>query len=273
MTRPIPTGPPTRQESSGGMAYYTNTQIMRDVALPIRKSPVRFGVLGRNGLSSNSWGVYSENSGNIYVACRDNMKALKISLHQSGKQHIAFTSESGLEMTEGSRFWDQWWDPQLQNDTKIVPSFSLMFPSWGLGLNQATRDANPKVWGKNQLLVEAAETPEATVVSFVFTDDDLEMRFSTVGESRSFPLAILPARAGKKLWVIAKQGPEGNMKELAGRGIGSINVGIVAEKLKGFPSGHVLGMCVTGFTKDGGAYMLPFPAQMHWKESEQMGTS
>ena len=272
MARTMSAVPTTSQELSGGMAYYTNLRIMRDVTLPIRESPVRFGVLARNGLSSNSWGVWSTKSGDIYVACRDNMKELKISLHRSGKQHIAFTFESDIEMTEGSRFWDQWWEPQFHNDTEAIPSFNLLFPSWGLSLNRAMRDANPKVWDKNQILVEAAESPEATVVSFVVTDDDLEMRFNTVGESRSFPLAILPARAGKKLWVIAQQGPEGNMKELAGHGIGSIDVGL-AEKLKGFSSGHVLGMCVTGLTKDGGAYMLPFPVQTHWKEIEQTRAS
>ena len=36
---------------------------------------------------------------------------LKISLHKSGKQHIAFTSESKHQTTAGNRFWDQWWEP------------------------------------------------------------------------------------------------------------------------------------------------------------------
>ena len=91
---------PEDAETDEGIPVYTNLKNMRDVTLPLRESPIRFGVLRRNGLSSNAWGVWSENSGDIYVACRDNMKELKISLHQSGKQHIAFTSESGLEMTE-----------------------------------------------------------------------------------------------------------------------------------------------------------------------------
>ena len=261
------TVPITDDEASGGMAYYENLNLGYDVTLPIRESPLRFGVLRKNGLSSNAWGVWSEKSGDIYVTCRDHMKDLKISLHQSGKQHIAFTSESGLEMTEGSRFWNQWWEPQFHNGHKVVPSFNLLFPSWGLSLTQAMRDTNPRVWNKNPIMVEAAESPVATIVSFVITDDDLELRFNTIGESRSFPLGILPARSGKKLWVIAQQGPEGNMKELAGRGIGSIDTDMV-EKLRGMPSGHVLGMCVTGLTEDAGAYMMPFPAQMHWKGTE-----
>ena len=196
------------------------------------------------------------------------MKELKISLHQSGKQYIGFTSESGLETTEGSRFWDEWWEPQFHKGSKIVPSFSLLFPSWGLGLTQAIRDANLTVWNKNQIFVEAAESPEATIVSFVLTDIGFEMRFNTIGASRSIPLAVLPARPGKTLWVLARQGPEGNMKDLARHGFSSINVDMV-EKLKSLPSGHVLGVSVTGRSGDAGRYMLPFPGQMHWAATAQ----
>ena len=74
----------------------------------------------------------------------------------------------------------------------------------------------------------------------------------------------------KKLWVIARQGPEGNMKELAERGIGSINADMV-EKLKDLPSGHVLGLSVTGRSGEAGRYMLVFPAQMH-RGSRGIGT-
>ncbi len=194
------------------------------------------------------------------------MKETKVSLHQSGKQHFGFTSESGLETAEGGRFWDEWWEPQLHNGSKIVPSYSLLFPSWALALTKAMRDANSKVWSKNQVFVEAAETPEATIVSLVITDSDSEFTFNANGELLSIPLAVLPVRANKKLWVIARQGPEGNMRELAEHGIRSINADMV-EKLRDLPSGHVLGMTVTGRSGDAGRYMLPFPAQMHWKET------
>ena len=251
---------------SRGMAYHKNLKLGYDVTLPIGDSPVRFGVMRKSGLSSNAWGVYVEPSGDIYLVCRDHMKETKVSLHQSGKQHFGFTSDSGLETADGGRFWDEWWEPQFHKGSKVVPSYSLLFPSWALGLTQAMRDANPKVWNKNQVLVEAAETPEATIVSLVITDLDAELKFNTNGELQSFPLAILPVRNDKKLWVIARQGPEGNMKELAERGISSINADMV-EKLRALPSGHMLGLSVIGRSGDAGRYMLPFPAQMHWKDS------
>ncbi|MXY42470.1 MAG: hypothetical protein F4Y50_00135 [Dehalococcoidia bacterium] len=60
------------------------------------------------------------------------------------------------------------------------------------------------------------------------------------------------------------------MKELAEHGIRGINADMV-EKLRDLPSGHVLGMTITGRSGDAGRYMLPFPAQMHWKENEEHG--
>ncbi len=54
---------------SEGMAYHKNLKLGYDVTLPIGASLVRFGVLGKNGLSSNAWGVYVEPSGDIYLVC------------------------------------------------------------------------------------------------------------------------------------------------------------------------------------------------------------
>ena len=184
---------------------------------------------------------------------------------------MAFTTESGLEMKEGSRYWDVWAEPQDHNGSKAVPTFDLYFPSWGLGLTKADRDGNPKVWNKNQVFVEAAESPKATVVSFVIADDKANMQFSTSDELPSFLLAVLPARPGKVIWIIANHVPEGNMKGLAGQGLGGID-GEMAQKLVDFPSGHTLGMCVTGLTTEGGAFMMPFPVQMHWKDISQTTT-
>ena len=259
-------------EESGGMAYYLNSTLKHDTELPLRESPIRFAVMRRNGLSSNAWRVWVEESGDMYIAGRDHMKTLKISLHKSGKHHIAFTSESGLEMTAGSRFWDQWSEPNYDG-SKVAPTFNLFFPSWGLNLTQDLRDADAGVWDKNQISVEAAESPVATRVSFVITDADFTMRFSTGGDSPSFPLGVVSTESGKKLWVIASYSPEGNMKELAGKGIRELQSSLngageasyvdmdIVEKLREMPSGHVLGMCVSGLTKEGGAFLMPFAVE------------
>ena len=259
--------PMTTEEVSEGIAYYRNLRINPDITLPLREGPIRFGMLRRNDLSSNSWRVWTTKAGDIYIACRDHMTDQKISLHQSGKQQIAFTSESGIETTAGSRFVDQWWEPEHTSDSKVTSTFTLLFPSWALTLTQAIRDESPRIWNRNQVFIEAAESPITTVVSFIISDEDLTMRFNTEGESPSFPLSILPARSGKKLWVVASHVPEGNMMSLAEQCIGDFNSSInedVKDKVRDLPSGHVLGMCATGRSAAGGAFMMPFSVEMHW---------
>ena len=201
------------------------------------------------------------------------MKELKISLHRSGQHRIAFTSESKLEMTEGNRLRNRWDEPDSHNSTKVVPSFDLFFPSWALFLTQDIRETDVGVWSKNQVFVEAAESPVATAISFVITDEDSTIKSSPDGDSPNVPLGVLPARSGKRLWVIARHTPEGNMKELVGQGIKGFQSGIeetssLVDQLSGLPSGGTLGMCVTGLRPTGGGFLMPYVAEMHWKGTD-----
>ena len=251
-----------------GMAYYTNPKIANEIELPISKTPIRFGVKRRNGLSSNSWRVWVEKSDDIYIICRDNMKELKISLHKSGKQHIAFSSDSDQRMEDGSRFWNQWWEPPFDKVSMVVPTFHLLFPSWGLGLTEAIRQQNPKVWDNNQILLDAAESPKATIVSFILTDDS-EIHFNTIKQMPSLALGTLDASAGKKLWVLASHVPEGNMKELAAVSIDEVTKLGESKALEEMPDGHIFGLAVSGPTDNGGTYFMPFPARIH-RESDEL---
>ena len=47
------------------------------LTLPMRKSPIRFAVQQTSGITSNAWGVQTENTGDAYVYCRDCMKGQK----------------------------------------------------------------------------------------------------------------------------------------------------------------------------------------------------
>ena len=147
------------------------------------------------------------------------MKETKISLHESGAQHMAYTPESGHTMPDGTRFISQWTQPNYDDGSKLVPGFYLLFPSWALGLTQEMRDANVDVWNKNQIFFEAAESPLATIVSFTVTDADLSVRFNPAGDTPNCPLAVLASGTGKKLWVVAQHIPEGNMRQLAEKGL------------------------------------------------------
>ena len=261
--------PTTGAEAPQGIAYYKNLKLGNDLELPIRESSVRFSVIRSNGLSSNAWRVWVDDHGNAYIRSRDHLQNLKVSLHKSGKQHIAFTPESTHQMSEGNRFWDQWWEPDHYRGPQVVPTFNLFFPSWALALTQAIRDSNPKIWNKNQISIEAAETPMATVISFVITDDDVNMRFSTTGESRHFPMAILPLRPGKTLWAVIWHRPEGNMRVLAEQGMSELaaNFAATPEKFLATPDGEVLGMCVSGKMQDGGAFLMPYAIEPYRPEA------
>ena len=258
---PTPNG-----EGTCGMAYYKNLNLGHDIELPIRESPVRFGVMRKNGLSSNSWRVWGDSENNFYVRARDHMRESKISLHVSGAQHMAFTPESGHVAADGSRFINRWQQPNYDDGSELAPSFYLLFPSWSLGLSQEVRDENVAVWSKNQIFVEAAEPPFATIVSFTITNAELTVRFDTTGKTPSFPLALLHPESGKNLWVVAQHVPEGNMRNLAEQGLREVNArvnGPAREKVETMPDGHVLGMSVSGPSPSGGEYLMLFPAQLH----------
>ena len=248
----------TKSDKDDGMAIHLNRATVGTSVLPLRNSPVRFAVIGGNGLSSHAWGVYVEKGEEIYIICRDAKNVPKISLHGSGKQHIAFSEETGPTMADGGRFWNQRREPPYYGSPKVVPSFTLLFPSWSLGLTYEMREGNPKVWKKNQVLVEGAESPMATLVSFLITDDDLRMR---QGESPSFPLAVIPARPGKKLWIVAHHEPEGNMRDIAAMAIRDADAK-QGRHLHDDHEGNVLDMCLTGPGGEAGAYMMQLPVRI-----------
>lgn len=260
------TDPTPPEEPNKGVAYYKNLNLGHDIELPISDSPVRFGVMRRSGQSSNCWRVWGDSKGNFYISARGHMKESKISLHESGRQHMAFTPESEHTMPNGGRFISQWSQPNYDDDSKLVPSFYLLFPSWALGVTREMRGANVGVWRTNRIFVQSAESPLATIVSFTITNADSTVRFNTTGETPSFPLAVLSSGSVKKLWVVAQHIPEGNMKNLAEQGLRHANAIInttVRERLAGMPSGHMLGMSVSGPALDGGEYLMLFPGQLH----------
>ena len=132
-------------EDHHGAAYYIRQGTEPAPTLPLRSSPMRFAVMRKDGLSSNAWRVWVDPAPDAYVLCRDHMKEMKASLHQSGKQHIAFTSKTGIEMTKGSRFWNQWTEPQYYDGSQVIPTLNLFFSRLGAhpdGRNEAGQSRN-----------------------------------------------------------------------------------------------------------------------------------
>jgi hypothetical protein len=116
--------------------------------LPIRKGPVRFAVGPPNGLTSNSWTLWANRKGDVYISCRDNFKEAKVSLHASGRWRMGFTSAAlaknpNLVPLEGNRAWEVWDQPppQLPN---VTIAFRLYFPTSELAVRPEQRQ--PDQW-------------------------------------------------------------------------------------------------------------------------------
>ena len=235
------------------MANGQNMYVRKGVQLPVRQGPVRFAVQMPNGRTSNAWRVWTQNS-DAYICCRDNMQETKISLHRSGKQHIAFTRESRIEMIPGSRFWNQWREPTQQSPA--IPSFKLVFPSWGVQLNREDRSKSRTIrqkWDNNQILIEGDEEL-LTVVSFLVLDESSNLDL-TGGNSATL-IGVLPFRHGKSLFVVASKEPERNLKCIVEHGLAKVGPELAQKLLEVQEEPNTPVACLSGDNPEGYAFMV-----------------
>ena len=168
------------------------------VRLPLTKGPVNFSVARSDGKFSNRWGVRVAPKGDAYIYCRDNPNAAKVSLHESGQQHISFNKDFAKSVGMGSRFKNVWSEPE--SAFEVIATFSLVFPPWGVGLDPAN---NPKKGDKDELFI-IGHKENLVIVGFFMADAGVNLR----GQMNHIVLAQLPARAGKTLHVIAWKEPQ-----------------------------------------------------------------
>lgn len=232
------------------------TLLKRDgVEFPLRTGPIRFAVLRRGGITSNSWGVRVERPGDVYIYCRDGMNDQKVSLHASGKQHISFNPSGPIVKSHASgRFMNQWREPK--HTIKAVPTLRLLFPYWGLELTEAQRGESRRIWEKNNVLTPGHDEM-VTVVSFVIVDDGKRLKKED-GSPPSAPFGVLrmgPRR--KSLWVIASYEPELDLRVKATEALKTIASTTDPKLLEG----EDLTVCLTGYTVENSTLMLPLSAR------------
>ena len=217
----------------------------KELTLPLSTGPIRFAVVTKNGLTSHSWKVFAR-KGDAYIVCRETMKEVKVSLHRSGRQHIAFIKGSGHEMTPGSRFWNRWWEPASQQRPP-VPSVKLLFPSWATTLRL---DASRPKWKDNEILIEGDDDLVTSVCLFVM-DEGKTLHQSGLP---SFTVGVLPLHSGKELHVIACREHARNLQKVAEAGIEFMNrrMPISADM-----TGEVMTALFTGDDPAGCPYLLP----------------
>jgi hypothetical protein len=191
------------------------TVAMRMGLLPIRRAPVRFAIGSQNGLSSNAWRLWSGKGGDIYVACRDNFKEAKVSLHASGRWRMGFTTEAikkneQLAPDGSNRAWDVW-DKPPESLPGLITALHLVFPTSELAVRPEMR--SPAHW-KNVFFIEAAplNTGKLVLVTLFVTtgDPDLQPRSA----EPSIRLACLDLGRGKCAQLVASAAPEANIPKI-----------------------------------------------------------
>lgn len=173
-----------------------------NVQLPLRKSPFRFAAGHPDGASSNSWVVSVERKGDIYVACRDNFRDVKVSLHASGRWRFALTEQAIKSRPEllppgADRVWDRW-APPPDHDSRLVIAFQVVFPSRELYL----RPENRTGW-KPIVFVEPSSDLDTMVVVSVCVVPSLDPVQAPADVEASGLLAVIPVDAHRSVQLVA----------------------------------------------------------------------
>lgn len=181
-------------------------------SFPRRSGRVRFAVGSPDGLTSNSWVLWATKHGDVYVACRDNFREAKLSLHTSGRWRFGFTTEaieknSNLLTCNQNRAWEVW-DRPPEVLPKTVIAFRLLFPTSELTIRPDQRI--PSQW-KNVIHIEAAPAGKVTVFTLFITIGDFAMQHES---EPSFCLASLNIGAERHAQLVAHGDPEGQLPKL-----------------------------------------------------------
>ena len=226
----------------------------RDLTLPLVRGPINFTVIRSDAKFSNRWGVVVEKRGDAYIYCRDNPDAEKVSLHASGQQHVSIRRDVAESIGAESRFGNRWNEPEF--DTEAVPTFTLVFPPWGVGLERAEFPANIT---KDELLI-VGHPEKVIVVAFFVVDSERNMR----GRVSNIALGRLPLKEGKTLHVIAWKEPQGDlMNRIRQAAFPAASARCSQLDLE---NGEYT-MSVQGYRRRDSAYMVVFPVRYAPHES------
>ena len=187
------------------------------LGLPMLKGPVRFAVGPPNGLTSNAWRMWTSKHGDIYIACRDNFKEVKISLHTSGRWRMGFTAEAisknpQLLPPDTNRAWDVWDEPPASLPDSVV-AFKLIFPTAELGVRPEQRPA--KLW-KKVLHIESAPPGKVTIITLFVTNGAPALKHES---EPSFCLASLDIGKDRYAQLVAHDDPSYGLKDFVENGV------------------------------------------------------
>ncbi len=226
---------------------WTSTALWTQAGLlPIRKGPVRFAVGPSDGLTSNSWKVWANKKGDVYIACRDNFKEARVSLHVSGRWRMGFTEtavrKNGNLLRAGqNRAWDVW-DKPLPQVPNVTTAFRLYFLPSELAVRPEQR--SPDQWRDPVLFIEPAPPGQMTTLTLFVTNGDIEV----TPDSERFRLACLTIGQDMYAQLVARYEPEGSMPATIERVVADAQAKVRASG-KAMPAGAYI--YILGQTGDG----------------------
>jgi hypothetical protein len=187
--------------------------------LPLKNQPVRFAVGDPNALTSNSWRVWAEKERELYIACRDNFREAKVSLHASGRWRMGFTTHAIaknphlLPALDENRAWEVWDKPPAVLPQTIT-AFHLYFPTSELAVRPAQRTG--KLWKDDVIFIEAGPPGKMTILTLFITNGDV----NPVHESEpSFVLSSFEMSDNHYAKLVAHGDQDGNIHEMISGGV------------------------------------------------------
>jgi hypothetical protein len=151
------------------------------------------------GVSSNSWKIWVRRF-DTYVACRDNFREFKVSLHASGIWRVALTKETVAARPElfsgGDRILHKW-SPDLSSRKPVI-GFQLIVMNAGLYLQKRQR----RGWPTSVVFVEPPSNPEEMTilsVTIVQSRDPLVL----LANQRSAVISLIPLGSDRTVQTVA----------------------------------------------------------------------
>jgi hypothetical protein len=185
------------------------------------KQVLRFGICDDRGHRAATWALSAQSSArksDIYLACRSLGGAFKMSLHDSGNWHIAYTKEyfemavKGAIPQHNDRFLEKWSRP----------------PETALGLTLAVRILTPasavttpieSTREKNVVWLQNAPTSKATEIDILISAPETRVTSWPGKNSMGTELVgFLTLARGDTVWVVYRVVHVPNYQNLGGRG-------------------------------------------------------
>lgn len=238
-------------EPNGGQIYTWSSE---DLRFPLRESSFSFAVRGRGGAVSSPWRV-KVNDGDVYIVTRDSVEDIKISLHESGRQHIRLRSEI---YGRNPMVWEE---PALESPVRA--SVKLLFPVWSLGIGP-TKDLDQskiqRLWNRNDFFVESEDNENFLIsVCFVLTPPGVTVQLPSYPPMGT--AAILSVGAKKELHMIVRREHRLNMRE----GIKARLDEMIRNrrfKLSDWQIGKQSCLFISGYDLDGRPYVTRIAVEM-----------